>query len=325
MTLLRIHWDSEMGRTARCEVVSLVRRPLPRRAARPDAFTIVELLVVIGIIAALFGILLPALAGARRAANTTKCASNLRQMALAWTAYATENKGTACPGRLLALQSGEFYDLGNGPTERPRWQDVLGSIMGLHPGPYTALPDDPVREQITSDAFLCPEALDWNNGRNYTYGYNYQFLGNTRLRADGRPINFPVKVSLLNASQTVMAADCMGTAAGKPKAIRTAYRDDGGHDIFALGNHGYTLDPPRLTAKSDYAEDNHRTPADRAGPDPRHNLKANYVFCDGHVDLLSPQAAGYVVRPDGSMSVADGAHNRLFSGTGNDDDPPPID
>jgi prepilin-type N-terminal cleavage/methylation domain-containing protein len=60
-------------------------------AVRQKAFTLVELLVVIGIIAVLAAILLPALAKSREAANRTACLSNLRQVYAAFHFYALDN------------------------------------------------------------------------------------------------------------------------------------------------------------------------------------------------------------------------------------------
>ena len=66
------------------------------RAVRFRAFTIVELIIVVAIVAVLLAITLPALNRARELSRRTVCSSNIGQLTAAWIMYAGENKGRVC-------------------------------------------------------------------------------------------------------------------------------------------------------------------------------------------------------------------------------------
>src|SRR3954454_14493808 len=76
---------------------------------RGSAFTLVELLVVIGIITVLIAILLPGLNNARESARLTACLSNVRQLGMAMNMYVGEYKG-AWPRYYVKSAGGKWVD-----------------------------------------------------------------------------------------------------------------------------------------------------------------------------------------------------------------------
>jgi prepilin-type processing-associated H-X9-DG protein len=307
--------------------------PQNRASKRLGAFTLVELLVVIGIIALLISILLPVLGRVRKQADAVKCAANLHGFGQAWTMYVSANKGICPPGRFEKTPptaGNSMYLIGNEMTYRPRWYEILGNTVGLVAN-KTPVNDDIDTWTIDNPWFLCPSEPEWINCRNYPYGYNYQFLGNPRPKGFGQSdadwarrewINYPVPAARITA-KTVLAADSMGTAAGKANEKRQRYYADGTKDSASWANKGYLIDPPRLTDTSDYADRENPEPDKRSAPHPRHMGKANVVFCDGHVELMTLQEMGYVVNDDGRVPAKNSAAtNNLFSGNGQDIDPP---
>lgn len=143
---------------------------------RTRAFTLVEVLVVTAVVGTLVGLLLPALSGARDAARGVVCASNVRQLGVAWTMYAGDSQGLAMP-----LAYTDARDTGGG--DNIFWWGADGSQSGqldhqrglLTPylearpgeiGPY-ACPAQRPGTYVNQGATRTPTS---------TYGYNGYYL-----------------------------------------------------------------------------------------------------------------------------------------------------
>jgi len=93
------------------------------------AFTLIELLVVIAVIALLMAILVPVLRSARELGQRTVCLSNLRQLTLAWVAYAEQYDSKIVLGRAFGAQGSRpllrgwvGYDFSPPGGSRPPWK-----------------------------------------------------------------------------------------------------------------------------------------------------------------------------------------------------------
>ena len=117
------------------------------RFGRNRAFTLVELLVVIGIIALLISILLPALTKARESALTIKCANQMKELGKAIFMYSEQNSGVLPPARIDPGKTDAYPD-------GDHWPNMLVRSR------LVSAPDATATDPSASSIFRCPNGLD---------------------------------------------------------------------------------------------------------------------------------------------------------------------
>ena len=164
---------------------------------RQRAFTLVELLVVIGIIALLIALLLPSLSVARESAKSAACLSNLRQLATASHIYAD---------RYHDSYPIAYYDDGGSPI-RTSYSWDFNSIRDLTTGALTTEPGLLWTGDTSAKVQQCPSFDGKSNtgGDPYTgYNYNTSYIGHGQYES----IPSPAKAGQIrNSSRCALFGD----------------------------------------------------------------------------------------------------------------------
>lgn len=232
---------------------------------RSAAFTLVELLVVMGVIALLVSILLPALTGARRAAQAVQCAANIRQICNAMFDYASSNRGRFPPNIPVfgGSKSQNWYD-----------DERIGRLVGAHVSPGGV---------SGGGVLVCPQDEDaWRS-----YSMNRWASSKVDIRSLDRKL---WSKDMPNSSQLMLITESWSSlpesAVGWSAQPTVGFRGNSAGKLFG-GSTSFFAAGRWRSVNCELAYNRHRN-GRGTGTQPVGRLNIGYA--DGHVETVSNDA-----------------------------------
>lgn len=167
-----------------------------KRRTRTNAFTLVELLVVLAIIAILAFLVVPAVSGAMQRSKSVTCFSRMREIGMAIMLYSQDNQGNFPRSSHSAAANRE-----------PGWADSIAPYLGM-----PSSPNESAREWVNNKC-SCPCNTKRPKG-GYSYGMNVFFELGQGDSYVGRPNTWRRLAQVPSPSRTILLAEEGGTAGG---------------------------------------------------------------------------------------------------------------